>query len=78
MALGLLIALTVYGLLTLSTSGVAAVTWFYLLGAAAVMIASVLCLGITATFISIHDHHAELVDELRALREHIVSSGDGR
>jgi hypothetical protein len=28
----------------------------------------VMSLGMTATFISVHDRHAEIVDELRALR----------
>jgi hypothetical protein len=33
----------------------------------------VMTLGMTATFISLHDRHAEIADELRALREHLES-----
>ena len=35
----------------------------------------VMTLGMTATFISLHDRHAEIVDELRALREHMETRG---
>jgi hypothetical protein len=39
-----------------------------LIGGAALIVITVMSLGITATFISLHDRHAEAVDELRALR----------
>jgi hypothetical protein len=35
----------------------------------------VMTLGMTATFISVHDRHAEIADELRALREHLEQRG---
>jgi hypothetical protein len=42
---------------------------FYVISAVAVAIGAIIGLGITATFISIHDRHAELVDEIRIWRE---------
>ena len=44
------------------------------LGVAAFVLAIfVMSLGITATFISMHDRHADLVREVRALRETMTS-----
>ncbi|KQM63414.1 hypothetical protein ASE75_13290 [Sphingomonas sp. Leaf17] len=42
---------------------------FYVIGALTIAIGSIIGLGITATFISIHDRHVELVDEIRMWRE---------
>jgi hypothetical protein len=42
---------------------------FYVIGAVAVAIGAIIGLGVMATFISIHDRHAELVDEIRMWRE---------
>lgn len=35
----------------------------------------VMSLGMTATFISVHDRHAEIVDELRAMRTEMERRG---
>ena len=39
----------------------------------AVFVAVIVSLGILATFISIHDRHAEIADELREIRQHLCS-----
>jgi len=51
-------------------------TSFFLI-ATAILILEVMALGITATFISIHDRHAEIVDELREWRHSIKIQNDG-
>lgn len=56
---------------TLSTGYRSAV----LIGGGALILLAVMSLGITATFISLHDRHAELVAELRALRHAIEARG---
>jgi hypothetical protein len=68
--IGLMIVGVIYGALLLATqqssisnvSGPALVLGILGIGLV------VMSLGITATFISVHDRHAEIVDELRALR----------
>jgi len=70
-ALAAAIIVTVFGLLEVSklTDGNSQATGLYVAGFLAALVVLILALGITATFISIHDRHAELVDELRGLRE---------
>ncbi|MGS1018113.1 hypothetical protein [Allosphingosinicella humi] len=51
-------------------------TGVYVAIAFAVFIGIVLAFGLTAAFISIHDRHCELVDELRRMRESLQSHGD--
>lgn len=68
--LGLLIVGIVFGGLELTKLTAAGTPFlmFYILGAIALIVLAIIGLGITATFISIHDRHAELVDEIRAWR----------
>ncbi|THD37388.1 MAG: hypothetical protein E7773_05035 [Sphingomonas sp.] len=47
----------------------------YLYGIVSVLVTVVLFLGILATFISIHDRHAEIVDELREIADAIRGEG---
>lgn len=70
-ALGLLIVLTVYGVLEAGRLGGFDNPMFgaYVAGAIALFVVVVLSLGMMATFISIRDRHVEIVDELRALRD---------
>ena len=70
-ALALLIIGTVYVVLELGRASGFNSPMFagYIGGAIALFVIVVLSLGIMATFISIHDRHVEIVDELRALRE---------
>ena len=43
--------------------------WYFLLGGSFLLLCLVMLLGITATFISIHDRHIELVEQLRRMNE---------
>lgn len=68
--LGLLIVGIVFGGLELTQLTAVGTPFlvFYVLGAISVIVLAIIGLGITATIISIHDRHAELVDEIRAWR----------
>lgn len=46
----------------------------FFIGGIALIIFQVMAMGIVATFISIHDRHAEIVDEIREIRIHLTSS----
>lgn len=69
--LAVLIIGMVFGLLKLSTfdSTLYPFLGFYAAGAVLLLLSIIIMLGVTATFISIHDRHAELVDEIRQWRE---------
>lgn len=47
-------------------------------GAVVTLIIVVLNLGILATFLSIHDRHAEIADTLREMRDDLRSNGNAR
>jgi hypothetical protein len=68
--LGLLIVSIVFGGLQLTQLTAAGTLYLvlYVFGAIALIVLANIGLGITATFISIHDRHAELVAEIRAWR----------
>jgi hypothetical protein len=69
-SIGLSITLIVFVALKLGTSetGALGLTGAWLLGGGLVLAFFVMSLGITATFISMHDRHADLVGEVKALR----------
>ena len=69
--IALAIILLVYGTLKVATSSDAYGVLVFVYGGLA-LIAVIMALGMTATFISIHDRHAELVDELRAIRAELA------
>ena len=73
--IGLSITFIVFVALQLWSSDVGAfgLTGVWLGVAAFVLAIFVMSLGITATFISMHDRHADLVGEVRALREAMTS-----
>lgn len=70
---GVVIIAVVFGFLKLSSGRFAGTdaSIYFALGASAVILLMIIGLGITATFISMHDRHAELVDELKQLNRHL-------
>jgi hypothetical protein len=60
----------IYGVLVIATdkSQLAGLSGPILILGVLAIGAVVMSLGMTATFISVHDRHAEIVDELRAVR----------
>lgn len=72
----MIIAVVFLGLeIAAQDSPLAEYSWTFVAVGALVIAIYVMTLGMTATFISVHDRHAEIVDELRALREHMESRG---
>ena len=69
--LALLIIGLVFGIIKLTTidSSLYPLAGLYAVGGVGVLISIVMLLGLTATFISIHDRHVELVEEIRQWRE---------
>ena len=69
--LAVLIIGLVFGLIKLSAldSSVYPLIGLYAVGGIGLLLSIVMLLGLTATFISIHDRHVELVEELRQWRE---------
>ncbi|QKR99208.1 hypothetical protein F9288_05735 [Sphingomonas sp. CL5.1] len=68
--LAVMIVGAVYGLLKLSQlpTEIAPLMMLYGLGAISLFVGLIMMLGLTATFISIHDRHCELVEEIRDWR----------
>ena len=69
--LALLIIGLVFGIIKLTTidSSLYPLAGLYAVGGVGVLLSIVMLLGLTATFISIHDRHVELVEEIRQWRE---------
>ena len=72
-ALAVMIIGIVFGLMKLSSidSSLYPLIGLYAVGGIGLLISVVMLLGLTATFISVHDRHVELVEEIRQWREEL-------